>query len=122
MLDHIGFDVSDIQKSKIFFAAALAPLGYELFMEWESWVGFAIDKKPDFWISHGQKTTPGIHIAFRAKNHQEVQAFYKAALAAGGKDNGAPGIREQYHPHYYGAFVLDLDGNNIEVVCHEAQA
>jgi catechol 2,3-dioxygenase-like lactoylglutathione lyase family enzyme len=119
MLDHIGLDVSDINRSKAFYVHALKPLGYEIFMEWDKWLGFAIDGKPDFWLKQGIQTKPGIHIAFRARNRLLVDKFYGAALAAGGTDNGAPGIREIYHPHYYGAFVLDPDGHNIEVVCHE---
>lgn len=121
MLDHIGIDVSDIKKSKAFFLTALKPLGYELFMEWEKWVGLAVNGKPDFWLKEGKLTTPPIHIAFRANNRNLVDAFYKAALAAGGKDNGAPGIREIYHPNYYGAFVLGPDGHNIEAVCHDPE-
>ena len=120
MLDHIGLNVSDIKKSKEFYMQALKPLGYEIFMEWEKWVGFAVNGKPDFWIQDGPKTSPIIHIAFRAENRALVNEFYRAALAAGGKDNGAPGIRELYHPNYYGAYVLGPDGHNIEVVCHEA--
>jgi catechol 2,3-dioxygenase-like lactoylglutathione lyase family enzyme len=118
MLDHIGLDVSDIKKAKEFFLAALKPLGYELFMEWEKWVGLAVAGKPDFWLKEGKHTTPPIHIAFRADNRKLVDEFYKAAIAAGGEDNGAPGIREVYHPNYYGAFVLGPDGHNIEAVCH----
>lgn len=121
MLDHIGFDVTDTQKAKEFYLAALKPLGYELFMEWEKWVGFAVNGKPDLWLKEGSKTAPGIHIAFRTENRKLVDEFYKAALAAGGKDNGAPGIREVYHPNYYGAYVIDPDGHNIEVVCHEPE-
>ncbi len=121
MLDHVGLDVRDTKKAKEFYLAALKPLGYELFMEWEKWVGFAVNGKPDLWLREGSQTAPGIHIAFRADNRRLVDEFYKAALAAGGKDNGAPGIREIYHSNYYGAFVLDPDGHNIEVVCHEEQ-
>jgi catechol 2,3-dioxygenase-like lactoylglutathione lyase family enzyme len=121
MLDHVGFDVSNTKKAKEFYLAALKPLRYELFMEWEKWLGFAVDGKPDFWLKEGNITTPPVHIAFRASSRKLVDEFYKAAIAAGGKDNGAPGIREIYHPNYYGAFVLDPDGHNIEVVCHEAE-
>lgn len=121
MLDHIGLDISDIKKAKEFFLAALKPLGYELFMEWEKWVGLAVNGKPDFWLKEGKQTTPPIHVAFRADNRKLVDEFYKAALAAGGKDNGAPGIREIYHPNYYGAFVLGPDGHNIEAVCHDPE-
>jgi len=119
MLDHIGLDVSDIKQAKEFYAAVLKPLGYEIFMEWEKWVGFAINGKPDFWLREGTQTTPAIHVAFRAESRALVNEFYKAAIVAGGKDNGAPGIREIYHPNYYGAFVLGPDDHNIEAVCHE---
>ncbi len=119
MIDHIGLEVSEYEKSKEFYKRALAPLSYELIMEWESWAGFGVDGKPDFWMHGGKKTSPIVHVAFRAKNRAAVRAFHEAAIAAGGKDNGAPGIREMYHPHYYGAFVFDLDGNNIEAVCHD---
>lgn len=121
MLDHIGVDVSDIGKAKHFYLAALKPLGYELFMEWEKWVGLAVAGKPDFWLRAGGKTAPSIHVAFRAQSRALVDEFYAAAIAAGGRDNGVPGIREIYHPNYYGAFVLDSDGHNIEVVCHEEE-
>lgn len=121
MLDHIGIDVSDIKKSKEFYSAALKPLGYEIFMEWEKWVGFAVNGKPDFWLSAGTQVTPAVHIAFRAENRALVNKFYQEAIAAGGKDNGEPGIREIYHPNYYGAFVIGPDGHNIEAVCHEEE-
>ncbi|HEV2614678.1 MAG TPA: VOC family protein [Gammaproteobacteria bacterium] len=122
MLDHIGLDVSDITKSKDFYLAALKPLGYELFMVWEKWVGFSINGKPYLWLRDGTATSPGIHIAFQAKDRKTVNEFHRAAIAAGGKDNGPPGVREIYHPNYYGAFVLDPDGHNIEAVCHEPHA
>jgi catechol 2,3-dioxygenase-like lactoylglutathione lyase family enzyme len=118
MLDHIGIDVQNYERSKAFYKAALAPLGYELIMEVQGWAGFGADGKPDFWIQGGKQTAPRIHVAFRSDNRAKVRAFHAAALTAGGKDNGPPGIREIYHPNYYGAFVIDLDGHNIEVVCH----
>ena len=118
MLDHIGIDVQNYERSKAFYKAALAPLGYELIMEVQGWAGFGADGKPDFWIQGGKQTFPRIHVAFRSDNRAKVRAFHAAALTAGGKDNGPPGIREIYHPNYYGAFVIDLDGHNIEVVCH----
>jgi catechol 2,3-dioxygenase-like lactoylglutathione lyase family enzyme len=121
MLDHIGIDVQNYEKSKAFYKATLAPLGYELIMEVQGWAGFGVRGKPDFWIHGGKQTTPRIHVAFRSENRSMVRAFYEAALKAGGKDNGPPGIREMYHPHYYGAFVLDLDGHNIEAVCHNPE-
>lgn len=128
MLDHIGFPVSDFDRAKAFYAAALAPLGYALVMEVTneqtgghgSHAGFG-DGHPDFWIGTGKAAATSTHVAFRAKDRATVEAFYAAAIAAGGRDNGAPGIRPHYHKDYYGAFVLDPDGNNIEAVCHTPQ-
>lgn len=121
MIDHIGISVSDYDKSKAFYLSALAPIGYQLYGEYGDWAGLGIEGSPDFWIQKDTQTTPLIHVAFRVKNRASVDAFYEAALKAGGKDNGAPGIREMYHPNYYGAFVFDPDGHNVEVVCHEAE-
>jgi catechol 2,3-dioxygenase-like lactoylglutathione lyase family enzyme len=118
MIDHLGIAVHDYEKSKAFYKAALAPLGYELIMEVQGAAGFGIGGMPDFWIGGGKLTAPHVHVAFRSDNRAIVRAFYEAALAAGGTDNGPPGIREIYHPDYYGAFVLDPDGHNIEAVCH----
>jgi catechol 2,3-dioxygenase-like lactoylglutathione lyase family enzyme len=119
MIDHTGVLVSDLAKSIAFYEKALAPLGYVMMMKFDDKVaGFGVGGKPDFWIAAGSPTDH-IHIAFRAKGRAEVRAFYEAAMAAGGKDNGPPGVREMYHPDYYGAFVLDPDGHNIEAVCHE---
>jgi catechol 2,3-dioxygenase-like lactoylglutathione lyase family enzyme len=119
MIDHIGFDVADLPKSRAFYLQALAPLGYGVVTEWEKWVGFGAEGKPDFWIvGNGTATAPHLHVAFRAKSRDVVDAFYAEALKAGAKDNGAPGIREHYHPNYYGAFVIGPDGHNIEAVCH----
>ena len=118
MIDHTGVGVTDIAKSKAFYRAALAPLGYEVVMEWEQGAGFGVPPKPDFWIGEGTPNPPPIHVAFRAESRQQVDAFFAAALAAAGRDNGAPGLRPHYHAHYYGAFVLDPDGHNIEAVCH----
>ena len=127
MIDHVGFPVSDYERSKAFYLKALAPLGYSLIMEvggehTESKspaAGFGADGKPDFWIG-GEGGLKGVlHIAIATKDRTAVDAFHRAALAAGGKDNGAPGLRPQYHPSYYGAFVLDPDGNNVEAVCHQ---
>ena len=118
MLDHIGIDVSDYERSKRFYAEALGPLGYELMMEpVENVGGFAAKGKPDFWIAAGT-ATGGTHVAFAADDRATVDAFHAAALAAGGKDNGQPGLRPHYHEHYYGAYVHDPDGNNVEAVCH----
>jgi len=120
VLDHVGVPVSDFEQSKRFYAEALSPLGYELIMEPSvSAAGFGRWGKPDFWISQGE---PGhaFHIAFAADERATVDAFHEAAMAAGGRDNGGPGLRPEYHPSYYGAYVLDPDGNNIEAVCHRA--
>ena len=124
MIDHVGFPVSDYARSKAFYEKALAPLGYTLIMEVRQEerdspaVGFGKNGKPDFWIG-GEGGLQGIlHIAIAADDRATVDAFHRAALAAGGKDNGKPGLRPQYHPNYYGAFVLDPDGYNVEAVCH----
>ena len=120
MLDHIGIGVRDPQASKAFYVAALAPLGIEVIMDFGEAVGLGSGGKPYFWFgksAEGAKT----HVAFAARDRKTVDAFYAAAIAAGGKDNGAPGIRAQYHPNYYGAFVLDPDGHNVEAVCHDAE-
>ena len=126
MIDHTGVTVSDYARSKAFYLAALAPIGYTLLAELSAAVtghadvaGFGEAPKPDFWISSGQANQPPIHVAFRVPSRRIVDAFHKAALAAGGRDNGAPGLRPHYHPNYYGAFVLDPDGHNIEAVCHQ---
>lgn len=126
MIDHTGLVVSDFDRSKRFYSEALAPIGYAKLAEFPASVtghtdvaGFGEPPKPDFWISRGTPNQPPIHIAFRVGSRALVEAFYQAALAAGGRDNGAPGLRPHYHPHYYGAFVLDPDGHNIEAVCHE---
>ena len=126
MIDHVGFAVSDYARAKDFYARALAPLGYELVMEVPAdqteqgypAAGFGMDRKPDFWIGGEGKLEKPVHVAIVAKGRAAVDAFYQAALAAGGKDNGAPGLRPHYHPDYYAAFVLDPDGHNIEAVCH----
>ena len=117
MIDHTGINVSNFAHSKAFYLAALAPLGYELLKEFGNIAGFGVDGKPDFWLGQGEVNTPRIHLAFRANDRATVQAFYATALAAGGQDHGAPGLRA-YHPDYYAAFVLDPDGHNIEAVCH----
>src|SRR5262244_6928 len=120
MIDHTGVTVSDVAKSKAFYSAALGPLGYAIIMEVEDAVGLGVPPKPDFWIGKAKKGMPPIHVAFRAETRAQVDAFYKAAMAAGGRDNGAPGLRPHYHANYYGAFVLDPDGHNVEAVCHRA--
>lgn len=126
ILDHIGFGVSDYDRAKAFYGKCLAPLGIGLIMEFggsqtesgHSACGFGRGENPEFWIGGEGKTGPAMHIAFVAQSRAEVDAFYQAALEAGGRDNGAPGLRPHYHANYYAAFVLDPDGNNIEAVCH----
>jgi catechol 2,3-dioxygenase-like lactoylglutathione lyase family enzyme len=115
----MGFGVSDYERSRAFYAQALAPLGIELLMEPAPGIGgFGDHQKPYFWIGTRDGAVTGLHVAFETDDRAAVDAFHAAALAAGGSDNGAPGIREIYHPSYYGAYVLDPDGNNIEAVCH----
>ncbi len=128
IIDHLGFGVADYTRSKAFYEAALAPLGIAVVMEAPAEkgggaaCGFGRGGKPQFWISAEGRTVPRVHVAFAAASRGDVDAFYKAALAAGAADNGAPGIRPHYHPNYYGAFVLDPDGHNIEAVCHKPVA
>jgi len=126
MIDHTGYSVTDFDKSKAFFDAVFAPLGITFLMmvppEHSKGVkvgGFGTDR-PRFWLNEGAVMTPPVHIAFEAQDRAAVDAFYAAGLAAGGRDNGAPGPRPHYHPDYYGAFLLDPDGNNVEAVCHVA--
>ena len=121
MLDHLGINVSDYDRSRDFYAAALAPLGYSLLMEPMPRIGgFGRDGKPDFWITDQRRpVTEHAHFAFVAADRPTVDAFHAAAIGAGATDNGRPGVREIYHPNYYGAFVLDPDGNNVEAVCHQ---
>ena len=122
MIDHLGFGVSDLAASKRFFVAALAPLGIAVAMEGEHGVGLGKNGKPLLWLVPAGAASGRMHIAFTAGKRADVDAFYKAALAAGGKDNGAPGLRPNYHPDYYGAFVIGPDGHNVEAVCHGAEA
>ena len=143
ILDHIGLAVRDFAKSATFFRRALAPLGIQTVLEGEGWAMLGKDGRPEFWIGvHGIPPGPihiafaaenreqvrafhraalAAHVAFRATTRADVDAFHRAALAAGGRDNGAPGIRAKYHPDYYGAFVFDPDGHNIEAVCHRPE-
>jgi catechol 2,3-dioxygenase-like lactoylglutathione lyase family enzyme len=125
MIDHISITVSDYEKSKAFYLSALEPLGISLIMEVPAaqtkgspFCGFGAEGKPFFWIGAGAPTTKSGHVAFAADSRKMVDQFHAAALAAGAKDNGPPGLRPHYHPNYYGAFVLDPDGHNIEAVCH----
>jgi catechol 2,3-dioxygenase-like lactoylglutathione lyase family enzyme len=126
MIDHIGFAVSNMERSKTFYVEALKPLGIGVIMEvtaeqtgTDAHAGFGKGDKAFFWIGTGQKTKGGTHVAFTAATRADVDSFYRAALAAGGRDNGAPGLRPHYHPNHYGAFVLDPDGNNVEAVCRQ---
>ena len=120
MIDHISIRVSDYERSKRFYALALAPRGYTLLMENASGAGFRKELIADFWIKQGE-SSPSVHVAFASPDHAAVDAFYRAATAAGAKDNGPPALRPRYHPAYYGAFVLDPDGYNIEAVCHQPE-
>jgi catechol 2,3-dioxygenase-like lactoylglutathione lyase family enzyme len=119
MLDHVNANVSDVDRAKEFYAKALEPLGYSLRAEFPGGAGFGTGEGtvPDFWISSNEERG-STHVAFSAKDRATVDAFHNAAVAAGGSDNGAPGVRSHYHENYYGAFVHDADGNNIEAVCH----
>ena len=119
MFDHVGLTVSDLARSRAFYAHALAPLGITELAQYEGGAGFGREH-PKFWLGQGKvaQPRPATHVAFAAVTRLEVDAFYRAALAAGGTDNGPPGLRPHYHPDYYGAFVLDPDGHNVEAVCH----
>ena len=128
MIDHIGVAVSNMERSKAFYSNALKPLGIGGIMEvsakqtgGDAHAGFSKDNKAFFWIGAGSKPKGGTHVALTAQTRAEVDSFYRAALAAGGRDNGAPSPRPHYHKHYYGAFVLDPDGNNIEAVCQRPE-
>jgi catechol 2,3-dioxygenase-like lactoylglutathione lyase family enzyme len=121
MLDHIIITVSDFEASKAFYLKALAPLKYEIVLDMGSAAGFGIQGKPEFFIREAEAVKPAVHVAFASPDRATVEMFYNAALDAGGTDNGPPGLRTGYHPNYYGAFVLDPDGNNIEAVCHKAE-
>jgi catechol 2,3-dioxygenase-like lactoylglutathione lyase family enzyme len=120
MFDHVGFRVRNLETSRKFYLSALAPLGVGVAMEGPYGVGLGRSGKPSLWLSQGEPPASPLHIAFTAKNRADVDAFHAAALAAGGKDNGPPGLRPHYHPNYYGAFAIDPDGHNIEAVCHSA--
>ena len=117
MIDHIGIKVSDYARSLNFYRSCLAPLGYAVIEEKHGWAGLGRDGAPTFWLARGE-VAPDLHLAISARSRSEVDRFFDAALDAGAQDNGPPGLREIYHPHYYGAFVLDLDGYNVEAVCH----
>ena len=121
MIDHVTVGVSDLARSRDFYRHALAPLGFAEISRWSDEareVTFGLEEADDFAISSVYATGAPVHVAFAADRREQVDAFYDAAIAAGGRDNGAPGIRAHYHPNYYGAFVLDPDGHNVEAVCH----
>jgi catechol 2,3-dioxygenase-like lactoylglutathione lyase family enzyme len=118
VIDHVGLGVRDLEASTAFYQQILVPLGYQLLMQRDGSRGFGHDGKPDFWIHDNRPLSGPTHVAFASPDRATVQAFHAAGLAAGGRDNGAPGPRPHYHKDYYGAFVLDPDGNNIEAVCH----
>ena len=130
MLDHVGFAVSDIVRSRAFYEQALGSIGITMIMEISpeqnvdggggTALGFGAEGNPFFWIGDNQRVGEGTHIAFTVETRDQVDAFHEAALAAGGRDHGAPGLRPRYHPNYYAAFVLDPDGLNIEAVCHKS--
>jgi catechol 2,3-dioxygenase-like lactoylglutathione lyase family enzyme len=123
MFDHLGLNVRDLARTRAFYTAALAPLG--LAVQWDKMPGvvaFGAPGRPQLWFTGKGGGPTGVHIALVAANRAQVDAFHAAALAAGGRDNGAPGLRPHYHPNYYGAFVFDPDGHNLEAVCHAAEA
>ena len=122
MFDHVVFGVSDYAASKAFYLQALAPLGAAVVLEGPLGLEISADGKTSLCIGPSDEKPAHLHLAFRAENRQQVEAFYRAALAAGGKDNGAPGLRPEYHANYYAAFVIGPDGHNIEAVCHEPEA
>jgi len=122
MFDHIGFAVDDIAASRAFYAAVLAPLGLGVVMDFGADVGFGRDGRARLWIGSHGKPKGALHLAFEAPTREAVRAFYAAALAAGATDNGPPGLRPIYHPNYYGAFVIYLNGHNIEAVCRSPEA
>jgi catechol 2,3-dioxygenase-like lactoylglutathione lyase family enzyme len=124
MIDHVSVYVTDVARSRDFYLAALGPTGYALIRSFPDGdkpvaVGIGIAGKPDLWLIQGNPTAQSQHIAIRGQTRKVVAAFHAAALAAGGKDNGGPGVRAEYHASYYGAFVLDPDGHNLEVCCHD---
>jgi len=122
VFDHIGIGVGNLEASKAFFLEALAPLGVGVVMQFPDAVGLGRAQKPFFWLSPAEGKPAPLHIAFAAETRGEVDAFYRAALAAGGKDNGPPGLRPHYHANYYAAFVIGPDGHNVEAVCHRPVA
>lgn len=121
VIDHVTLNVADVEASKAFYTEALRPLRYELTMDFVEGAGYSAEGKPDFFLAQRGEPSAPVHIAFRSPDRKTVDAFHEAALAAGGQDNGPPGIRRVYHEYYYGAYVLDPEGNNIEAVTHEPE-
>jgi len=121
MFDHVAFGVTNLAASKAFFLRSLQPLGVSVAMEGPCGVGMGQNGKPSLWLFETKEVPAHLHIAFAANSRAEVDAFYAAAVAAGGKDNGVPGLRPHYHPNYFGAFVLSPDGHNVEAVCHKPE-
>jgi catechol 2,3-dioxygenase-like lactoylglutathione lyase family enzyme len=120
MLDHVALNVRDLSAAKAFYLTALEPLGYSVFLEEGGFLGLnSPEGEPDFWLGERGEPSAPTHVAFRAPDRATVDAFHAAALAAGGTDNGAPGVRPDFHESYYAAFVLDPEGNNIEAVCQQ---
>jgi catechol 2,3-dioxygenase-like lactoylglutathione lyase family enzyme len=122
VFDHVALNVKDYGASRRFYEHALAPLGYRVVMEFAHAAAFGQHEKPELWMAQREPAGTGAHVAFRCDDRAAVDAFHAAACDAGGRDNGAPGIRPDYHPTYYAAYVLDPDGNNVEAVCHSAPA
>ncbi|HEY3050431.1 MAG TPA: VOC family protein [Gaiellaceae bacterium] len=121
MIDHVTLNVADVEAAKAFYVQALGPLGYELTMDFVEGAGFSSHGKPDFFLAQRGEPSSPVHVAFQSPDRRTVDAFHEAALAAGARDNGPPGIRRVYHEYYYGAYVLDPEGNNIEAVTHEPE-
>ena len=122
MLDHVSVNVRDLAASRRFYEKSLEPLGYGVIMEFDAeMAGFGREGKPSFWIVRREPLGGQTHVAFQARERAAVSAFHAAALAAGGTDNGPPGLRPDYHEQYFAAFTLDPDGNNIEAVCHRPE-
>jgi len=121
LIDHIGIAISNYERSLQFYTKALAPLDIKLIVEVQGWAGFGQGDKAEFWFGPDESIQSPMHIAFVAQCREKVDQFYQAAIAAGATDNGKPGLRDIYHEHYYGAFVIDPDGHNIEAVCHSPQ-
>ena len=119
MIDHMTLTVSNLDRSIDFYNRALGPLGYGVTMRFEDFVGIGTKRKPFFWIKPGPFPTQPMHIAFVARSRGDVEKFHREALAAGARDNGPPGLRPDYHPNYFGAFVIGPDGHNLEAVCHD---